>query len=615
MVKKEKLFDMFPPVSTSDWMDKITADLKGADFNKKLVWRTNEGFDLKPFYRSEDLPVTELPRITKAGNDNKWLVRQNITVTDYNKANEEALNLLMNGIDSLGFIISDPASINSVNFRILLDKIHLEAAEINFYSNGKAKETLEILLSILNEKGINYSDFSGAIEADPLGRLMLNGTLCIPTEKGLDYLYELTASSLILPGLKTIHASISKVADCGAGITQELALACSIGNEYLSALTSRGMNAADAAKKIRFSFAAGSNYFFEIAKLRAARLLWKTLLGGYISSNESDIPGMSIHSVTARWNKTLYDPHVNMLRTQTEAMSAILGGTDSLTVEPFDITFRQPDDFSRRIARNQQLILMEEAGFGRVADPAAGSYYIEKLTEQLTSYSWSKFIEYEERGGFLSCLQKGIIQEEIRQSSESKSKEAATRKLILVGTNQYPDLRETSVGFDPGIAFGKKETDPVTELPPLHDFRVAREYEKLRLSVERSGRKPSVFLFTIGNQAMRRARSQFSAVFFGCAGYKIIDKNGFDSVEEGVNAALESKAEIVVICSSDDEYLNYAVEIFMNLKNKCIIVVAGNPACSGELKAAGIENYIHIKSDVPEILRRFNGQLGIEHIV
>lgn len=613
MVKKEKLFDMFPPVSTGDWMDKITGDLKGADFNKKLVWRTNEGFDIKPFYRSEDLQ-DDLPRITKAGNDNKWLVRQDITVTDYKAANEEALMLLMNGIDSLGFIITDPASINDVNFRILLDNIHLDAAEINFFSNGMAKEILGILLSILDEKGIDFSDFSGAIEADPLGRLMHNGTLCIPTEKGLDYLYELTASSLVLPGLKTINASISKVADCGAGITRELALACSIGNEYISALTSRGMNAADAAKKIRFSFAAGPDYFFEIAKLRAARLLWKTLLGGYIS-NDSNIPGMTIHSVTARWNKTLFDPHVNMLRTQTEAMAAILGGTDSLTVEPYDVAFRKPDDFSRRIARNQQLILMEEAGFGRVADPAAGSYYIEKLTEKLALSSWAKFVEYEEKGGFLSCLKNGIILEEISQSAKRKSTDTATRKLAFVGTNQYPNLRETPVDFDAEIAFGTKRTDSDKEVLPLNEFRAARDYEKLRLSVERSGRKPAVFLFTIGNPAMRRARSQFSAVFFGCAGYKIIDNNGFDSVEEGVNAALESKAEIVVVCSSDDEYRAYAAEIFMNLKKNCIVVVAGNPACADELKAAGIENYIHVKSDVPATIKRFNGQLGIENIV
>ncbi|HLN20375.1 MAG TPA: methylmalonyl-CoA mutase family protein [Bacteroidales bacterium] len=612
MNRKEKLFDMFPPVTTGEWMDKIISDLKGADYDKKLVWRTSEGLDIKPFYRSEDISALPSMRIPNRRDRNSWLVRQDVIVKDYSQANRKALKLLMNGIDSLGFVITDPETVNINNFRILLERIHIDAVEINFLSSGKAKEILEIITELLKERNLSKDSFAGGIEADPLGRLMMNGDLCIPVEQGLDYLAELTRASIAFTGMKTIHTTISKLANAGADIVQELAFAMSIGNEYLAALTERGIAPEDASSKIRFSFASGSNYFFEIAKLRAARVLWDTVLREYMKENKV-IPEMSIHSVTSRLNKTIFDPHVNMLRTQTEAMAAVLGGADSLLVEPFDISFRKPDDFSERIAMNQQLILMEEAGFARVSDPSAGSYYIEKLTAMLAESAWKMFLDYEAKGGFLACLKNGLIQASIKEAAKKKMKDAASRKITILGTNQYPNNRETAGSFDPLAAFSKTgKQDKLVS--PLTEFRLAEEYEIIRLSVERSGREPKVFLFTIGNPVMRRARSQFSAVFFGCAGYRIIDNNGFESVEHGVEAALASGAEIVVICSSDEEYQAFAVEIFKQLSKNAIVVIAGNPACADELKKTGIENFIHVKSDVTAVLRNFNEKLGIETI-
>ena len=187
-----------------------------------------------------------------------------------------------------------------------------------------------------------------------------------------------------------------------------------MGNEYMAILTGRGLSAGQAASKIRFSFGTGSNYFFEIAKLRAARLLWAMVTEAYKPENILNCR-MEIHSVTSQWNKTVYDPYVNLLRTQTEAMSASLGGTDSLTVEPFDIAFRKPDDFSEHIARNQQLLLKEEAFFDKVADPGAGSYYIEKLTSLIAENSWKLFVEVEEQGGFVEALKRGFIQKKIKR--------------------------------------------------------------------------------------------------------------------------------------------------------------------------------------------------------
>lgn len=618
MGKKEKLFKQFPPVSTAEWMEKIKSDLKGADFGKKLVWRTNEGFEVMPFYRAEDLE--NLPfaatqpgdfpfvRGTKTGN-NSWLVRQDVEVNDYASANRKALSILMRGVDSLGFVIADPDSVNDNNFNTLLKGIHPEAIELNFLSNGKAAEILDILGSIADQRDIRSSEIRGAIEADPLGKLMVNGTLCIPVEAGFDYLASLTRKALYFSNLKTVHINVSHFNNAGADIVTELAFGIAMGSEYINQLTLRGLNAAESASKLRFSFGIGSNYFFEIAKLRAARLLWSVVQNGYGSTA---IGEMNIHCTTSRWNKTAYDPYVNMLRTQTEAMSAVIGGTGSLTVGSFDSAYKKADDFSERIARNQQLILKEESHFDKVADPAAGSYYIESLTNQLADNAWRLFLEVEQMGGFLEALKSGYIQKKTNASAEQKTRDLATRKSVLLGTNQYPKADETLRNPDTTALFSRSEAVEGKVVEPLRLFRGSEQYERLRLAVERSPRKPVVFLLTIGNMAMRRARAQFSAGFFGCAGYQVIDSNGFENAAEGADAAIRSKADIVVLCSSDDEYATIAPEIHRILNGKVILVIAGNPPCGEDLKKLGIESFIHLKSNVPEMLKQFGAALGIE---
>lgn len=610
-MKKEKLFEQFPPVSTEKWMEKIIADLKGADFDKKLVWKTSEGLGVKPFYRKEDLEGLVLFDSHKSG-DNNWRIRQNIEVTDYAEANRKALEILNKGIDSVGFIIADPDSVNSNNFDILLREIHPEAIEMNFLCNGKAKEIFEILKAITEKKGVQPSTLTGAIEADPLGKLMINGTLCIPPEDGFNYLASLTKTALLFPNFRTVHIRASEFVNAGSGFVQELAFGLSMGNEYLAQLTERGLTASQAASKIRFSFGIGPSYFPEIAKFRAARILWSLIQKGYGLSGEHAVR-MDIHSVTGRWNKTVYDPYVNMLRTQTEAMSAITGGTDSLTVEPFDIVYKNTDEFSERIARNQQLILREESHFDKVADPAAGSYYIENLTEMIADHSWKLYLEIESEGGFLSALRKGSIQRKLDETAVKQKADVASRKTVLLGTNQYPKESESlPQSADLDKIFSTRIEKTGNEVDPIILFRGAEEYDKLRYAVEKSGRKPVVFLFTIGNPVMRKARAQFSAGFFGCAGYRIIDNSGFNTVNEGVKSAIESKADIVVICSSDEEYMSFSPEIFNSLKDKAIVVIAGNPASAAELRSIGIDQFIHMRSDVPQTLRFINERLGIK---
>ncbi|MFN8239681.1 MAG: methylmalonyl-CoA mutase family protein [Bacteroidales bacterium] len=618
MTEREKLFDQFPPVSTKQWMDKITADLKGVDFNKKLVWRPGCGFEVQPFYRHEDLEGMssftmipgEYPYLRGgSANGNRWLIRQNITVDDYRQANLKALDILMKGVDSIGFILADPQSVTQENFRILLEGIQTDAIEINFLSGGKAREIAGYFEAIVNEQKADPTEIRGTIEADPLGRLMLNGTLCIDIPSGLDYLAGLAGSMPRLPNMRTIQVNASHFCNAGADLVTELAFGLSEGNEYINILRDRAMDASRAASSIKFSFGIGSNYFFEIAKLRAARLLWSMITEKHgIADRKAS--RMEIHCVTSEWNKTFYDPHVNMLRTQTEAMSATLGGTDSLTVEPFDKTYAVPGEFSERIARNQQLLLREEAFFDKVADPAGGSYYIEKLTSLIAEHSWKLFLEVEETGGFLEGLRKGFIQKKIKEVSNARVANVASRREILLGTNQFPNFSEVKTSPAKESLKGPTgDSDLVVE--PVRMFRGAEIIESLRMAAGDEQSRPLAFMLTAGNPAMRTARSQFSCNFFACGGYRVVDNPGFASAGEGVKAALEAGAKIIVVCSSDEEYETLAPEVLEQAGGKAIVVVAGNPPCADKLKEAGIEHFISIRSDLVESIIKFHRLTGI----
>ena len=309
----------------------------------------------------------------------------------------------------------------------------------------------------------------------------------------------------------------------------------------------------------------------------------------------------------------MFDSYVNLLRTQTETMSAALGGVHSIVVKPFDAVYEQPTEFSERIARNQQLLLKEESHFDKVVDPAAGSYFIEELTTSLAEAAWKLFLKIEDEGGYLEAVKKGTVQDDINATNNKRHDDAAKRKEFILGTNQFPNFIETSDGKSPltcACKCGSKNEESTFKV--INSSRLAADYEELRMQTEHSGKVPTAFMLTIGNLAMRQARAQFSSNFLACAGYKIIDNLGFDTVEEGVDAALKAGANIVVLCSSDDEYANYAVPAYNYLAGRAMFIVAGAPACMDDLKAAGIENFIHVRCNVLETLKEYNTKLGIK---
>ena len=296
----------------------------------------------------------------------------------------------------------------------------------------------------------------------------------------------------------------------------------------------------------------------------------------------------------------------------TEAMSAALGGVDSMTVTPFDKTYETPDEFSERLARNQQLLLKEESHFDKVIDPAAGSYYIENLTVAIAKQAWELFLAVEEAGGFYAALKAGTVQAAVNESNKARHKAVAQRREVLLGTNQFPNFNEKAGNKQPvegKCCCGGDSHTCEKEVDTLVFDRAASQFEALRLETEASGKRPKAFMLTIGNLAMRQARAQYSCNFLACAGYEVIDNLGFETVEAGIEAAMAAKADIVVLCSSDDEYAEYAIPAFKALNGRAMFIIAGNPECADTLKAAGIEYFIHVRVNVLDTLKEFNAKL------
>ena len=627
----EKLFAEFPPVSTEQWEEVIVKDLKGADYEKKLVWKTQEGFSVRPYYRAEDLKGLQFlgtlpgqfPYVRGTKTDNNWLVLQSVCCCEgYEVANKKALDILNKGVESIGFHIDGSKVLTQADFETLLNGICLTAAPVNFFGCClSTAETLDNFLAYINAKGYQPDAVRASFDFDPINALTQSGNFC--KEGSFAALKACIEKTAAYQNITVVNVNAATFNGAGSTLSQELGFALSAGSEYLAQLTELGVSARAAAKSIKFSFAIGSSYFMEIAKFRAARMLWANIVDTFGAEGQC-AKKMFIRATTSEWNQTVYDAYVNMLRGTTEAMSAALAGVDEMEVLPYDFAFRAPTEFSARIARNVQILLKEESGFDKVVDPAAGSYFIENLTDSMATAAWNLFQKVEEAGGYIEAFKAGFIQGEVKAVAEKRAKNIATRREILLGTNQYPNFLEKAEDcITKDIVNQNVQTccGQVCECTcenriaePLRTYRGAQEFEALRFATDISGVEPKAFMLTFGNLAMCRARSQFASNFFAVAGIRIMDNNRFATIEEGVKAALESQAQIVVACSSDDEYADAVPQIAELLGDKAILVVAGDPACRAELEAKGITNFINVKSNVLETLKEYQAKLGIQAI-
>ncbi len=617
--KELKLFTDFAPVSTEEWEAKINADLKGKDYERALVWRTYEGFNVRPYYRQENLEGLkyleslpgEYPFVRGNNkNNNDWFVRQDISVVDLEEANKKALDILGKGITSLGFRFDCCKKVTKTDLAVLLKDICVDAAEINLICGCDSCNCAIDFAEYVSEGASDKENITGSSSIDPIGTFVLKGKMPSNPFEALKASIEGTKS---LPNFRVVAVNGRTFANSGSSIVQELAFSLAQGAEYLTQLTELGLSVDEVAQNIKFNFGISNNYFMEIAKLRAARLLWSKIVMAYGTENECSAK-LVAHSENNSFNKTIYDPYVNMLRTQTEAMSAILGGAHSVTVLPFNAIYEESTEFSERIARNQQLLLKEESHFDKIADPSAGSYFIETLTNSLAEQAWQLFLSVQDKGGFIAAFKEGFVQSEIKGMAADRSKKIAQRRENLLGTNQFPNFTEKmEKDFDASAFQAEDFTVEGADAETLKQYRGSQPFEALRYKTDvysKENKRPLAFMLTIGNLTFRKARAQFSCNFFAVAGFDVIDNNGFNTIEEGVAAAKEKNAEIVVICSSDDEYAAFAPEAAEKLDNE-ILVVAGAPACMAELQEKGIKNFIHVKSNILEDLKGYQEQLGI----
>ncbi len=611
---EEKLFSEFPPISTEEWESTIQKDLKGADYEKRLVWRTDEGFNVRPYYRAEDLDgiryLDSLPasfpytRGTKA-HDNHWDIVQEIEEPDPAKANAIALDAIGRGATCIAFNAGKLDTAAALN--TLLQGIDLNKTGLQFNRSRHYAELATLLRDYVAAGKYDPKAVKGSLDFDPWMCRLKHNKFCNTKEKDLQQCVDLLRKMEDMPNFKVINVNGVTLHNAGATIVQELGYTLALANEYLVFCTGQGMPVEKVASRMQLTLSVGSNYFMEIAKLRAVRLLWSTMVAQYKPACDCAYR-IHVNTVASTWNKTMYDPYVNMLRSTTEGMSAVIGGTDSLSLQPFDVAYKESDDFSRRIARNVQVILKEEAFMDRVADPAAGSYYIENLTNAIAEHAWHLFQEVEKAGGAAVLVENGTIKAEIEKSCQKRDMDIATRRYILLGTNQYPNLKETMVD--------KIERVEIDDSEGLKTYRGALAFEELRLATEKFAAdhaRPKVFLFKVGNLAMRQARAGFITNFFGCAGYEIVEPAGFATVEDGIAAVQEADPDLVVVCSSDEEYATLGIEAAKQCKShfpEVPFLVAGYPTeCLEPLKSAGVDDFIHVRTNILNSLTTYNQKL------
>jgi len=568
----------FPPVSTESWEEVIRKDLKGADYAKKLIWQTEEGLAVKPYYRADDITGLEYPDAAPGafpyarGNRSTgdWRIREEIDAVDPEEANQAAHAAVHAGAEEIAF--SNAVIANASDLGMLFSKLN----EIPLHLQNAGEAQLRLLMERKKPAQISTG-------WNPLSNL--------------DFAAEVIAAapSSLVPF--TIHGE--EFEESGATAVEDVGFALAAGADFLAEMQTRKVNISHAASSLTFSFAIGGNFFFQIAKLRAFRMAWARVVDCFGGSRESE--KARIHARTSRWNETIYDPHVNILRGTTEAISAILGGADSLTVAPFDECYKAPDEASRRLARNTQIILKHEALLFRVADPGAGSYSLEMITDFIAREGWKSMQIIEAAGGYLKAQAEGRIAQALAKSLAARDKAVSSRRRIFTGTNQHANLTE-------------KALDRIDFSRPASVHRGTELYEQLRLRTEchaaKTGKTPRVLLAEIGDAKMRSARSGFAANFFGCAGFDLVTKR-FASADE--IAAFE--ADLIVLCSSDAEYLALATDVIARLKalgRNTSVVIAGNPDSVEQLQAAGVADFVHVRSNPIELLAKWQQLLGIK---
>jgi len=671
----QRLFDMFSPASYDQWRQAAEKTLKGAPFEKRLIPRTYEAINLQPIYVADhiaDLPhVASLPgqppyvRGTQASGHivHPWDICQELPYPTAAEVNQAARDDLVRGLTALNVPLDqatllgiDPdqapanlvgqggVSLATVNdLATLIDGIALDHTPVLLAAGANALPIAALLMVAAERQGIAHDQVSGCIGMDPLGALAAHGTVPLALERSYDIMARLTAwAQAHAPRLRTILVALHPYHNGGASTVQDLAYALATGVEYLRAMLARGLAVDLVAPRMQFAFSIGANFFMEIARLRAARMLWARVVSAF--DGDLQAQKMRLHGRTSAWTRTRYDAYNNMLRATSEAMAGVMGGCDSLHVGPFDEAIGLPDEFSRRIARNVQIILKEECNFFRLVDPAGGAWSVETLTDEIARKAWELFQEIERQGGMAAALRAGLPQAAVAATRNERFTQIAQRREVIIGVNMYANLKEQplvarrvdsatlQVERTTDLQRARLQIDPVAHHAALEALaqapaamperlvelaleavragatlgelstalagghtglaidaipahRAAERFEALRAAADevtaRTGVRPAVFLASMGPVPQHKARADFATGFFEAGGFAVIGNDGFATAEEAARAALASQASIVTICSTDDTYPAIVPALTSLLKSQrpdITVVLAGYPA-------------------------------------
>jgi methylmalonyl-CoA mutase len=689
----------FPEASFQAWRSLVERGLKGADFDEKLVSHTLEGIAVQPLYTADDWPFAEDPAgfpgapsyrrgstsVTRqaAGRD----ARPRYDNPDPVALEHEIAADLARGAHSLWLCfdaqvragranVEPPRApgergvpcLSAKHLAAMLEQVPLERVAVSLDAGANALAVAAMLIQAADARGLDSSQLEGWLNADPLAALARDGALPHSIDSARSQMVALAGFVVAkAPGLRAVTVSTIPYHDAGAHAAQELAYALGTGVAYLRWLEAGGLGLPAACAQLAFSFAVGSDFYMEIAKLRAMRQCWANVVAA--SGGDADDQMCVIHAVTSTRSKTAHDPWVNMLRETTEAFAAVVGGADVLTTGGFDRLLGVSDAFARRIAGNTPVILDEEAHVTRVADPAGGAWYVEALTDRLAEEAWRLFQAIEAGGGMLHALSSGHIATQVAGTAAAREALIAKRKQAITGVSEFANVDETAlsrpepawdaIAHARGAVLAAAAKDDSVEGPLLeactagHGIveaaievaakgatlaqlsvvlagrgepargaalplrRHAAQYERLRdacnARARKTGARPRLFLCNLGPIAQHKARAQFATGFFNAGGLAVVDNDGFETPEAAVAACARSGAELAVLCGSDEHYPTWVAQVTPLLLARGVarVVLAGRPGeAEARYRSAGVSDFIYMGCDVVATLDRLLRAIG-----
>jgi methylmalonyl-CoA mutase len=645
------------------WRAQVDKDLKGADFNKRLVTRTPEGIALQPLYTRADLPAT-VATTEKPGEApfrRGWVSQptcrrlQSIRRPDAATFNKALRDALMNGQDAVVLPRLDaagedwsPTSLEELT--TALADVEITAVPVELPTGADPLPGAALYLAHAKARGIAPDKLNGSVAADPIGAAALTGSTPTDDQALIDNLAGWTRwCASHAPGIRTVGIDASIWSDAGANAAQELGFALATLAEYLGEFERRDLVELTVLNHTLVTFGVGPKFFTELAKFRAWRVVVSKLLAA-MGVDPAAAKGMTVNAEVGSWNKTQLDAHANMLRSTTEALSAVLGGANGLHIPSFDEALGGKSVVGERIARNLHAVVSEEFGFSNPQDAGGGSWYIENLTDQLARAAWDVFRQIQKQGGMRAALKADWPQSQVQNVVASRDSDHALRRSGLIGTNLFPNLQDklaaevpavpvpagsASVAVGPrawpdcltaaiaairdGVAIAEAvpasdESLATTSFAPAVPYRAAAVFESLRrraqkISAER-GHAPTALMLKMGPVKQHKPRADFSIEFVSVGGFVPLAKAMFATASEAALAANESTADVAVICSTDDTYPELVPEIARAVKAakpQMQIVLAGLPREEAVLQSyrdAGVDEFVHVRANVPEILGR-----------